>query len=151
MAEVSFVADTKLWSFTKPAPLETRTTLTLPATPSAVGQSIGLTAAVEVTSGTGPPTGSVEFRDGNKVLATVAPGPTGTASLTTATLGPGRHAITAVYAGDDGCLPSTSATIDQVILPATTVKLIALTPTAVFGQTVALTATVTPTAGGSAS
>ena len=42
------------------------------------------------------------------------------------------------------------AAIDKVILPATTVKLVALPPTTVFGQTVALTATVRPIAGGSA-
>ena len=75
---------------------------------------------------------------------------TGTAMLTLSTLGLGHHAITAVYAGGDRFLPSTSAAIDKVILPATTVKLVALPPTTVFGQTVALTATVRPIAGGSA-
>jgi ELWxxDGT repeat protein len=146
--QLLFAADSKLWSLGNPAPLETRMTITLPMTPAAVGQSITLTAQVVEISGNGIPTGSVDFRDGNKLLGTVPLRRDGTASLTTATLSLGHHSITAVYAGDGDFLASTSATTDQLVFPATTTKLVAGPPTAVFGQSVTLTATVAPAAGG---
>jgi ELWxxDGT repeat protein len=143
-----FAADEKLWAFAKPAPLRTQTTLTLSTTPAALGQRITLTARVVETAGSGTPTGSVEFRDGNKLLGTVRLDRSGTASLMTATLGLGHHAITAVYSGNDEFPASTSAATDQLVLPPTMTKLVAGPATAVFGQSVTLTATVAPAAGG---
>jgi sugar lactone lactonase YvrE len=76
------------------------------------GQSVTFTATVTVPSGDPVPTsanGTVTFYDGNTVLGTQSlSGSTGTATLTTAALAPGAHAITAAYSGDNSFQPCTS-------------------------------------------
>jgi hypothetical protein len=81
--------------------------------PSFEGDTVTLTATVSTSSGT--PTGNVTFFDGLDSVATVALDGAGTASLTTSTLTPGIHLITAEYGGDATYEGSDDA-INQVVL-----------------------------------
>ncbi len=84
------------------------------------GQPLTLTATVAVTApGSGTPTGTVAFRDGTAVLATV-PVSGGSAVLHLAGLTGGTHALTATYAGD------ASRTGSDVALTVTVAKVAAL-------------------------
>jgi hypothetical protein len=62
------------------------------------------------------PTGTVVFWDGATVLGAVALDASGKASLSTAALAVGRHAITATYSGDGHFGPSKSLALSQVII-----------------------------------
>jgi hypothetical protein len=113
------------------------TVLTVAPNPATFGQSVTLTATVTegpgdtAQPGTGfaPDRGMVEFMDGSASLGIVAvtPGPgatEGTALLTTAGLGVGTHALSAVYSGDFSIITeqktinSTSNAVAEVINPA---------------------------------
>jgi streptogramin lyase len=118
--------------------------------PAVTGQTVTFTAAVFVSQpGGGTPTGSVTFEDGNTVLGTVAIGAPGVAKLTTSFATAGNHAITAIYSGDPSFVGSAQTLTEQVNAPAaaTTTTLQASTATAVFGQHVLLTVTVSSQAG----
>ncbi len=122
----------------------TATTLTASATQITVGQSI--TFNVSVTSGTG----NVALLDGSTSLGT-APLSSGKATFTISSLAVGSHSITASYAGDasDGASTSSAVTVQvnaavTAPLQATTVTLMATPATAVAGQSLSLTANVTP-------
>jgi uncharacterized protein (TIGR03437 family) len=71
----------------------------------------------------------------------------GTAALVLSTLSAGTHFLTAVYSGDANDAPSTSATLTQVVTQAATTTTLgsAANPTA-SGQSVTLTASVSPSA-----
>jgi hypothetical protein len=56
----------------------------------------------------------VEFKDGSKVLGTVALS-SGKAVLTTSSLSTGKHEITAEYEGDSTHYQSTSSELKEVI------------------------------------
>lgn len=102
----------------------TSVTLVSSLNPSVFGQPVTFTATVNVPAGT--PTGSVTFRDGNTVLATV-PLVGNTAQYTTSTLATGPHSITATYNGDANFNPATSAVLIQVVnIPPDSLKLRAL-------------------------
>jgi hypothetical protein len=82
-------------------------TLGLSATPnpSAVGQTVRLTATVADAAGiAADPTGAVTFRAGGLVLGTV-PLAGGAAALDTAALPPGSPTVTAEYGGDGNFVP----------------------------------------------
>jgi hypothetical protein len=132
-------------------PAVTSTTVTTSLTPSAPGQALTFTATVQVTGpGAGTPTGTVTFKDVDTILGTVPVDGTGHAVFVTADLGVGSHAITASYDGDGNFAGSTSAILTQVVsadLTATTTALSTSVASAVYGQSVTLTATVTPTSG----
>ncbi len=66
--------------------------------PSDFGQSVTFTATVSSASGT--PTGTVQFKDGGTNLGPAQTLTNGTAQLTTAALASGNHVITAEYSGD---------------------------------------------------
>jgi Big-like domain-containing protein len=66
--------------------------------PSDFGQAVTFTATV--SSGSGTPTGTVQFKDGGVNLGSAQALTNGTAQLTTATLSSGNHVITAEYSGD---------------------------------------------------
>ena len=85
------------------------TTLSSSANPSAVGQSITLTASVQAS---GPLSGSVAFYDGSVLIGTAALS-SGTAKLTTSSLGAGGHALTARYLGNGVVPPSISPALAQ--------------------------------------
>ena len=92
----------------------TTTSLVSSVNPSLVGQAVTFTATVN--SGATIATGTVVFRDGVTVLATVAlVGQS--AAFTTSTLTQGVHSITAAYSGDPETAPSTSPVLNQVVNP----------------------------------
>jgi hypothetical protein len=102
----------------------TTTTLTSSVNPSTYGQSVTLTASVApATPSFGVPGGTVTFTDGTATLGTVplaADGAHGTATLATASLDAGAHAIRAHYSGSPVFDPSTSSTLTQTVAKAPT-------------------------------
>lgn len=124
------------------APAATRTTLTASPTQSAAGHPVTFTADVVPASppivisssahgharaqavharqtvlpaGFPPFTGSVTFVDGTTVLGTAPVRADGSAVLTTTSLAPGRHVITAVFGHDPSYASSTSAPVTEVV------------------------------------
>jgi len=131
-----------------------------PASPYYYGETINFTATVTVTQGAGHPTGSVTFVDGSTTLGTgtlSTSNGVSTASFPYAGLSVGTtHHVTAQYQGDTNfalSLPSNAVSIN-VQQDATTTVLTSSagsggTASAVYGQTVTLTATVTANKPGS--
>lgn len=118
-----------------------------PNTTSTYGQGVTFTATVAPTSGTGTPTGTVDFylggttKLGSGTLAVV--GGQEQASFSTSALPAGSDSITASYGGGGVFAPSSSAVLTQAVQRAqTTTGLAASANPAVFGQPVAFTATV---------
>ncbi len=89
----------------------TNTGLVSSVNPSLFGQSVTFTATV---SGGTSPTGTVQFREGATVLATVPLAGT-TASFTTSALSIGVHPIVATYSGDVDDASSSSQTVNQIV------------------------------------
>jgi hypothetical protein len=121
------------------------------ANPSIVGQSVKITVSVSATApGSGTPTGTVTFTDGGATIGTSTLS-SGQTSISLSTLTVGSHSITAAYQGDSNFAAGLSAAFSQSIssLPPTTTTLISSSNTAVFGQSVTLTATVAATPPGS--
>ena len=93
----------------------TSTSLTSSANPSVFSHPVTLTATISVIApAVGTPTGQVTFSDGGTPIGT------GTvsadkATVTTASLAPGTHVITATYSGDADFVGSTSSVLDQVV------------------------------------
>lgn len=125
------------------------TMTTLAATPAsaAFGQKVTFTATVAaLTPATGTPTGVVTFKDGTTVLGTgtlsVVNGKA-VATFSTTKLSVGSHAISAVFEGSGVLVESKSTVVTQAVVKAsTTTTLKSSAATAVFGQSVTLTATL---------
>jgi hypothetical protein len=130
---------------------QTTTSLASSANPAAFGQPVTFTARVlAVAPGSGLPAGSVTFKDGTTILATVALNASSFATLTAGALAVGAHGVTAVYAGSGSFNISTSAVLAQTVHTAgTTTALTSSANPAVYGQPVTLTAKVTAVAPGS--
>lgn len=143
----------------------TATAITSPTTHTAlVGQSV--TYVASVTPGLGnygdqapsAPTGTVTFDDGSNIIcpnvSVTQTGNASRASCTTTYLTAGPHTITAMYAdntggdsgtGDGNFSPSSSNAWPEVINPApTSVTLVSGQNPSLFGQSVTLTANVSP-------
>jgi autotransporter-associated beta strand protein len=84
------------------------------ATIAPSGQSVTFTATV--TGGIGTPMGTVTFRSGSTILATVALNGSGVATYTSSSLAIGANSITAVYNGSTAYTPSTATVVETVIL-----------------------------------
>ncbi len=125
------------------------TTLSSSANPSVFGQSVTFSAQVAAASpGAGAPTGSVAFFDGSSELGSV-PLDSGVAAFSTSSLTRGTHSITAQYSGDANFLTDTSAVTSQAVNQATTNTVVTpSTAASVLGQSVILTAQVTPVSPG---
>ncbi|HEX6505327.1 MAG TPA: Ig-like domain repeat protein [Terriglobales bacterium] len=110
--------------------------------PSYVGQSVTFTAVVTGQYG-GVPTGTVTFKQGTNVLATVALA-NAQASCTKAFATAGNSYITAVYSGDLNFKPKNSPSLKQVVQRYLTITQLqsSLNPS-IYGQAVVLTGTVT--------
>ena len=117
--------------------------------PSAPGAPVTLTCTV--TSPAGQPTGSVQFRDGTALLATVTQaGPATIWSTTTSTLTTGIHSLSCAYLGDGNFASSSSAAISQQVgTIATTISVTATPATSTYGQSVTLQATIVAASGAS--
>src|SRR5579872_5114282 len=128
--------------------LSTSTALSSSANPSNVGQAVTLTATV--TSGSGTPTGSVQFFvTGFGLLGTAPVDGTGNAAFTTSTLPAGTDQINAQFIGNGAFYTANSGTtLSQVVngLPTSTSVASSANPSAV-GQSVTFTAAVTSSSG----
>jgi streptogramin lyase len=121
------------------------TTMTLDSSnnPSVFGQSVTFTATVSPTSGSGTPTGTVDFFvDGSDVSGPVSLAG-GSASFSTSSLMVGTHSVAAIYSGDSNYSTSTSAIMSQTVnQDSTTTSIVSSANPSVFGQSVTFTATV---------
>jgi hypothetical protein len=94
------------------------TLTSLTASTSAPGLGLPVTLTVQATSTTsGVPTGSVTLADGSTTLS-VIPLSAGAATFTTSSLALGAHNLCASYSGDANFLPSSSATANLAVGPA---------------------------------
>ncbi len=120
------------------------TTTTLSSTTA--GANITFTAAVKPATGTGVPTGTVNFYVDSVKQTTVTLDPTGTATYTTNQLSDNLYDVIAAYSGDAtyGASGSSLGLTPSTGLPATTLTLTANPTSSVVGQSVTLTATLAP-------
>ncbi|QEL16832.1 Ig-like domain repeat protein [Limnoglobus roseus] len=126
------------------SPAGTAVALASSANPVPVTRSVTFTATVTNTAAgsSAVPTGSVTFRADDVVIGTVAL-TAGGASLTTALLGVGSHAITVAYSGDANFVGSVSPAATQVVNRVATTTAVVGTGPALFGTPQTLTAAVT--------
>jgi hypothetical protein len=89
----------------------TTTTLASQPNPSAVGQSVALTATVAAAPGT--PTGTVLFKNGNRTLGRAALS-NGTAILNTTFKTAGSFSLTVTYQGNNNYLSSSANLVQKV-------------------------------------
>jgi hypothetical protein len=100
-----------------PAKIATTTSVMASARQLTAGQNVTFTAGVAPQTGTGVPTGSILFLDGQAQIAAVTLNG-GAASFSTATLAAGTHTITAAYSGDSNYAASTSAALTVTVAAA---------------------------------
>jgi Glycoside hydrolase family 44/Bacterial Ig-like domain (group 3) len=124
----------------------TTTSLSASAAQINVGQAVTFTVGVAASAGS-TPSGTVTLLDGSTSLGTASL-TNGAATFTITSLTAGTHSITASYAGDSADGASTSNAVSVQVngaqLQSTAVALVASPATAVSGQTISLTASVTP-------
>lgn len=121
----------------------TTTALVSSANPSVFGESVTFTATV-APEFSGVPAGTVTFKNGTVILASVTLS-AGVAKYTNTTLGVGTHTITAVYNGSTAFTTSTSTAASQVVTKAsTTTALVSSANPSTVGESVTFTATVKP-------
>jgi hypothetical protein len=125
----------------------TTTSLTSSPNPSFQYQTVNFVATVIAKYG-GAVSGTVTFMEGAVKVWGTASLVNGSATLALSTTGVGSHTITAVYGGDGNDLGSTSPAITQTVLSKTaTTTTVASSPNPSYvGQSVTLTATVSPLA-----
>jgi hypothetical protein len=122
----------------------TTTTLASSSNPSVSGKSVTLTSTI--SSSWNPPTGKVEFLDGSTVLATTTV-KSGVATYSTSKLPTGSNILTAVYLGDSNNNGSTSPSLNQFVLAATSTSLTSTPNPSVYQQSVTFAAAVTSSLG----
>jgi hypothetical protein len=89
-------------------------TLTSSADPAAAATSVTFTAAIS-NGASASPSGTVAFKDGSSVLATVPVPANGVVTYSSAALAFGSHSITAAYSGDADDTASTSNVLNETI------------------------------------
>ena len=130
-------------------PEPTNITITPSSADPEPGQPVTYTATVEAT-GTGTPTGTVSFTDdGSPVTSCQSLSLPAAAPLqVTCTEGYGSsatHSIVATYSGDTDDAGSTTSLIESLGQIPTQTTVTSSSPTSTYGQSVTVTATVTPT------
>ncbi|AQA21907.1 hypothetical protein BTZ20_5475 [Rhodococcus sp. MTM3W5.2] len=130
---------------TDPVIVDTTTTLNVPAT-AKTGTAVDLTATVAPAGATG----TVQFKDGADNIGNAVPVNNGTATLNHTFTTTGAHSVTAVYSGDAGNKPSTSAAsnVDVSVNAVDTTTTLNVPATAKTGTAVDLTATIAPAPSG---
>jgi hypothetical protein len=123
----------------------TTTSLASSQNPAGTGQTITFTATVS-SQFSGAATGSVIFYSGTQTLGTAMLSGN-RATLTTSFATAGTYSISAKYNGDGNNAGSTSSTLSQVIITATTTTLVSSLNPSLVGQAVTFTAAVSSTAG----
>jgi FtsP/CotA-like multicopper oxidase with cupredoxin domain len=132
-----------------PARRNATTVVTSNRVPSSnFGQNVTFTATVRPVSGTGIPSGTVQFIiDGSNVGGVRTLNAQGRATYSTASLAAGSHTVIATYSGSATFAGGGSATFTQAVNQmATTTGLTSNRNPAVFGQSVTFTARVNPAA-----
>jgi len=127
---------------------QTATTLSTSASSTGVGQAIIFTA--QVSSGSGIPSGTISFNDGQVLLGQLTLDATGQAILITSALAAGTHTISATYTGNATFSGSASdalaVEVQRSPLQATATTLAASANPAPVTTVLALSATVTAAA-----
>ncbi|MGA3213501.1 MAG: choice-of-anchor tandem repeat GloVer-containing protein [Terriglobales bacterium] len=112
--------------------------------PSAMGQTVTMTATVTAADGS-TPAGMVVFKSDGAGIGTVALGGSGTAVLNYSGLPQGTHSLTAVYGGSATLGASTSNTVSQKVTePLSKTAVTSSLNSSIAGQSVTLTAVVSP-------
>ena len=116
------------------------TATSLSASPNPANQGRAVTLSASVTAGASAvSSGTVSFYDGSVLLGAGTLSSSGQATLVTSSLTAGTHALTAVFSATGSFATSTSAVVQEVILPSTSTSTftLALSPstlTIVSGQ-----------------
>jgi YVTN family beta-propeller protein len=114
--------------------------LTSALNPSSFGQSVTFTASVSMITATG----TVTFIEGATTLGTATLN-SGVATFTTSNLPVGNNVISAVYGGDNTYVGASSYSITQTVnRSSTTINLSSSLNPSLSGESVILTATLTP-------
>jgi predicted secreted protein len=124
----------------------TQISLTPSANPATVGTAVTFTAVVS-NGAAMVPTGTVTFMDGTAQIGMATLTASGAATLSTATLAPGVHQMTAVYSGDPNNAPATSGVLAEHMEQPTTTVLVSSVNPSVAEAGVTFTATVQGPAG----
>ncbi|MEU4684224.1 beta strand repeat-containing protein, partial [Streptomyces xinghaiensis] len=127
----------------------TRTVLTSAPDPSVLGQEVVFRATVStVGPGAGTPTGFITLTDSAGGTVTLELDETGSAEVRNAGLAVGTYSGTAEYLGDDNFAPSSGSDTHRVDPAGTALTVTSGPDPSALGETVTLTATVTPVAPG---
>jgi autotransporter-associated beta strand protein len=121
------------------------TTLTSSANPSGFGQTVTFTAAVTGNSPSQgvPISGSVTFSiDGGTTVATIPVNNQGKANFPISTLSLGTHTVVATFAATTNFAGSTSSTLTQTVLKASTTTLSSSLNPSTYGEAITFTSTV---------
>jgi hypothetical protein len=120
--------------------------------PISYASSVTFSATVQPSISGDLATGSVTFYDGSNALGTLTVPTNEVAQLSLSNLAAGSHSISTKYSGDTNFSASTSSTLTETVNAASTTTTVSssLNP-ATYGQSVTITATVTPPAGTTAS
>jgi sugar lactone lactonase YvrE len=126
---------------------KTTTTLTqITPSPISFGEAVQVSAAVVPQSGTGTPTGTVQFYVNGNAYGLGVTLTNGTAAQTITGLPAGSDAISAVYSGDNNFAGSTATTLTTVVSLAPTTTTLTSTVSSASpvppGTSVTLTATI---------
>lgn len=108
--------------------LATTTSLSASPNPANVGHAVTLSALV-TAGASAVSSGTVGFYDGSVMLGSGTLNSSGQATLVTSSLTAGTHALTAVLPATGHFATSTSAVVQEVILPSSSIFTVALTPT----------------------
>jgi hypothetical protein len=126
------------------SPATTTTSVISSPNPASFNASVKYTATVATQYG-GPLSGTLSFRDGGAVVATVSLTSNQALYRTSYPTG-GAHAITAVYSGDIENLGSASTILTEYIQAPTSTTLVSNLNPSIYGQSVTWTASVIPSA-----
>jgi copper-transporting P-type ATPase V len=122
--------------------------VTSSATTATLGQPVTFMVRVRSSVPNVPPTGTVTFRAGERVLGTVPVDESGGACITVADLPAGEHEIRANYSGDANFSPSVATLHQTVGRAATTTTVVHSATSTAFGAAVTFEATVSADAVG---
>jgi pimeloyl-ACP methyl ester carboxylesterase len=145
----SFLGNTSAVVMETVSKAATTTTLTASPNPIVKGQPVTLNATVTAKApGSGTPTGTVTFRDGAIVLGTATLSAGAEATLTTAALSAGSHALKASYGGDGNFNASPPAVVTEIVNKTATTTTLTTANSTVVGEPMTLSAQVSAVAPG---
>ncbi len=134
-------------TFTQDVAQVTTVEIASTSNPVEFGGAITLTATV-TPANSGTPTGALVFMEGSTTLGTETLSGSATASISLPNLSPAQHSFTASYGGDTTSDASTSTVFIQTVQQTTTTALSVDVNPSISGNSITLTATVTPAASG---